>query len=157
MILTRELVGMAIDIVQPTIIEILKTNGLIWGPRWVAIRVKVPGFDKIICSEISVVSDKRWRSEWGEEKNFGEIAEKKCVVAGREGLNTSVIVATKPWLLKEGEYLYSGGAVRDGISVGISGALGIVDETIAMMIIDAIVMLTQVEAEKRIKEGKKQI
>lgn len=155
-ILTEELVRRAINIVEPTALEILSRPSTIWGPTWVEGRVRAPGLEKIIKFNFEAIPGP-WKPEWGEEKDFGEIAEKKLHVAEREGVNTSVVVATRPWKLEKGEYLYAGGATRHGISVAVSGAKSQTDEAIAEMVISAIVMLALLETERRLKEGQEQI
>lgn len=155
MILTKELVRRAIRLVEPAAEEILSASDMIWGPDWVDGRVKIPGLEGIISFYFG--SAMGWRETWGEEKDFGEIAERKLRVVEREGVNTSIVVATKPWQLKKGEYLYAGGAVRDGICVAVSGAKSQVDEAIAEMVISAIIMLALLETERRLEEGEKQI
>ncbi len=154
-ILTEELIEKAVNFVRHTAESILFIPGTTWGPNWVKGRIKAPGLKKIIEFHFGVHGI--WRSTWGREKDFGEIAEKKLDVLRREGVNTSVVVATKPWQLKEGEYLYAGGAVRDGICVAVSGAKSQTDEAIAEMIISTVVMLAQLETERRLKEGEEQI
>lgn len=154
-ILTEELVRRAIKIVRPAAEEILKTETAVWGPRWVEGRVMAPGVKEVAEFLFGWVDT--WDPEWGERRDFGKIAEAKLRVAEREGVNTSIVVALRPWNLKEGEGLYAGGAVRDGICVAVSGAKSAADEAIAEMVISAIVMLAFLETERRIQEGEKQI
>jgi hypothetical protein len=157
-ILTEKLVERAITIVEPSAEGILRTHiagGLIWGPRWVEVRVKVPGIEKILRFHFGRTP--KWDPLWGEEKDFDKIADSKLQVAEREGVATSIVVAIRPWALNEGEYLYSGGAARDGIYVAVSGAMGRTDEMIAEMIVSAIVGLVHLEADERRKDGKNQI
>ncbi len=159
-ILTAKLIRKAVELVRPSAEEILNTEGTTWGPKWVEVIVSAP--DQDILSSAPVFhtrfgEETPWQLEWGKEKDFIRIAFAKLYVAEREGVNTSIVVATQPWKLKKGEYLYPGGATRDGISVGVSGAKGVTDEAIAEMIISAIIMLAQLEAGQRLKEGKAEI
>ena len=156
-ILTEELVERAIKFVRPSVERILEAGGTTWGPKWVEGRVKAPGLENIIKFLYGITFPNTWDSDWGEVKHFGEIAEKKLCVADREGVNTSIVVATRPWNLKEGEYLYTGGATRNGISVAVSGAKSKTDEAIAEMVISTIVMLALLETERRLEEGEEQI
>jgi hypothetical protein len=156
MILTEAMVRGAIELVRSTAEVILGAIDTTWGPRWVEGRVKVPGVEKILKFDFGT-TDREWNPEWGKEKYFGEIAEAKLRVVEREGVNTRIVVATRPWKLKPGEGLYSGGAVRDGICVAVSGAKGTTDEAIAEMVISVIVMLAFLETERRLQEGRKQI
>lgn len=155
-ILTEEWVKEAIELVRPSAEKILNTVGTTWGPKWVEGRIKVSGLEEIIKFDFGTTS-RTWDPKWGEEKYFGEIAEKKLRVADREGVNTSVVVATQPWNLKEGEYLYDGGATRNGITVAVSGAKSKTDEAIAEMVISAIVMLALLETGRRVEEGRERI
>ncbi len=155
-ILTTALVGVAIELVRPSAEKILNAEGTTWGPRWVEGRVRAPGLEEIIKFDFGTTF-RMWDPKWGKEKYFGEIAEKKLYVADREGVNTSIVVATRPWKLKKGEYLYAGGATRDGISVAVSGAKGATDEAIAEMIISAIVMLAQLVTRRKLEEREEEI
>ena len=154
-IITKELVKEAIELVRPTAEKILNTEGTTWGPKWVEGLIKVPGLEDEISFFLGEVTE--WNSSWGKETFFNEIAAKKLQMAKREGMNTSILVAIKPWKLEKGEYLFSGGAVRDGICVAVSGAKGRTDEALAEMVISAIVMLAFLETDKRLKEEQEQI
>lgn len=162
-ILTKELVERAVELVCPAAKEILFAEGTTWGPKWVEGRVEAPGLEEMIKFDFGEEPHRfgeparKWRREWGEEIYFGEIAEAKLRVVMREGVNASLVVATKPWLLKGGEYLYAGGVYRDGIAVAVSGAKSATDEAIAEMVVSSIVMLAMLETERRQKEGKEQI
>jgi len=160
-ILTKELVKEAIELVRPAANKILETEGLTWGPKYVEGIVRITGLGEIIAFDFGDTTPKynkkAWDPKWGEQKNFALIARAKLSVVVREGMNTSLVVATRPWKLEPGEYLYAGGATRDGISVAISGAKGWVDEALAEMVISAISMLAHLETDKRLEEGKKQI
>jgi hypothetical protein len=155
-IISVNLVRGAIELVRPTAEKILDTEGTTWGPKWVEGRVKAPGLEEIGTFDFGTTS-RAWDPAWGEEKYFGEIAEKKLYVADREGVNTSIVVTTRPWNLKEGEYLYDGGATRNGITVAVSGAESKTDEAIAEMVISAIVMLASLETKERLEKGQEEI
>ena len=154
-IITKELVRRAVEFVKPAVKKILDVEDTTWGPRWVEGLVKIPGLEERLSFTLGKIT--KWNPTWGETISFGRIAAAKLQVVEREGVNTSILVATKPWKLEKGEYLYSGGAVRDGICVAVSGAKGRTDEAIAEMIISAITMLAFLETEKRLKEGQEQI
>ncbi len=153
-ILTTRLISKAVELVRPSVEEILNAEGTTWGPKWVEVVVRaseIPVFHALFGEPTP------WVLEWGKEKDFAKIALSKLHVARREGISTSIIVATQPWKLKKGEYLYPGGATRDGISVGVSGAKGITDEAIAEMVISAIIMLAQLEIKQRLEDGRSEI
>ena len=153
-ILTVEMVDRAIEMVRPSVKKILSEKETTWGPVWVDIVVNLFP-DKYYYYVIGKRTP--WKKKWGEEKIFSNIAFAKLEAAAREGVNTSVLVATRPWSLRKDEYLYPGGVTRNGIAVGVSGAKGIVDEAIAEMIVSVIVMFTKLETERRIKEGENKI
>jgi hypothetical protein len=163
-IITRELVEKAIELAKPTIIAILNAEGTTWGPKWVIVYVKAPGIEEKItvdinadCLEFNWGLLDHWEDKWGKREEFFKVAASKLDVSDREKLPTSIVVATMPWLLKNGEYLYAGGSTRDGISVGVSGAKGRTDEGIAEIILSIIRMLAFLGTEKRIQENKMQI
>jgi len=146
----------AINLVRPTVEKILNDKKMTWGPKWIEGFIKAPGL-KYGITDFTIGKKTEWNLEWGEKVSFSEIAAAKMHVIEREGINSSQVVATKPWKLETGEFLYPGGACRDGICVAVSGARGRADEAIAEMIISAIVMLAFMEADQRLKEGKYQI
>ena len=157
-ILTKRMVDRAIEMVVPSVEKILEEEGTTWGPKWVAIMVNIASEETINphyyqIGEVFTI----WQKGWGKEKSFSQIALAKLIAAEREGTNTSILVATQPWKLRKGEYLYPGGVTRDGISIGVSGAKGIADEAIAEMIVSAIVMLAKLETERRIEEKRNKI
>jgi hypothetical protein len=159
-ILTAELIRKALELVRPSVEKILNTEGTTWGPKWVEVVVRASDQDSLTSVPVLYTRFGKaifWQSEWGEKKDFNKIALSKLYVAKREGVNTSIVIATQPWKLKKGEYLYPGGATRDGISVGVSGAKGVTDEAIAEIVISAIIMLAQLETGQRLKEGKAEI
>jgi len=152
-ILTEELIRKAIELARPGVQNILDTEGMTWGPKWVygwATGPGIPEDEKILFSFGQV--DPNWKSP-----DFGLIAYEKMLTVEREKLPTSVIASTKPWLLEDDEYLYAGATTRDGISVAVSGAMGRVDEAIAEIVLSLIVMLALMDADQRIKEDRMQI
>lgn len=156
-IITPELITRALEMVMPATKEILNDPRAIWGPRWVNGEIDAPGLEKPYTFGFQVTESRKWNNEWGNKVDFAEIAHKKLAVVKRLGLSTGAVAKLMPWLLMEGEYLYAGGAWRDGICVAVSGAKSATDEAIAEMIISAIVMLSLLDAEKRLAEGKTQI
>src|SRR3989344_1574326 len=135
-IITEGMVHEAINLVRPAAQAILKTKGLTWGPKWVDGMISIPGSASPILFIFGKLT--KWEPGWGEEISFVSIAKLKLSTARHEKANTSAVGANRPWALSSGNYLYAGGAYRDGIAVGVSGAYGWVDEAIATMIIDAI-------------------
>jgi len=155
MIITEEMVREALRLVDPTVRAILNIPSANWGPQWVDGFISVPGVETDIPFQLGIVTP--WNPAWGREMNFKDVALAKLSLAKRTGECTSLIVAAHPWQIPDGEYLYPGGASRLSISVGVSGAKGRVDEAIANIIIDAIIMLAQLEADHRIAEHEMQI
>lgn len=149
MIITEELIKAAFGLVEPTVEVILLADGTTWGPRWVEGFVSAPGTDGTVPFKFGKVTE--WNEKWGPKRDSAsEIATMKLQVTEDTGEDTSTIVAVAPWLLKNGQYLYPGGASRLGISVAVSGAKGWVDEAIANMVIDCIIMLARLEVDARI-------
>ena len=155
-ILTEALVEKAIELARPTALAILGEKGTTWGPKWVSGCVKGPGLSREVAFDIGEVSE-RWEPEWGVRVRFIDIARSKLRVVEREGTPTSVLIATEPWRLEEGEYLYEGGVTRNGICVAVSGAEGRADEAIAEVVVSVIVMLAFMDVSERVKENRWQI
>ncbi len=154
-ILTEELVKRAIALTAPGAEAILNTTGTTWGLRWVAGFVMGPGLAEPIWFEFG--EDERWNPEWGKPINFTEVARAKLNASRREGLPTSVIAATKPWLLRRREFLYPGGTTRDGITVAVSGAKGRTDEALAEILLSTIIMLAMLEVDRRVEKKQMEI
>jgi hypothetical protein len=148
------MIEQALELARPSIKKILQNGQLIWGPRAVHICVKVPDLGP--C-DFDVKFNKLWNLKWGNWQDFVNIARKKLEVVCREKKPTSEVVATCPWLLKKGEYLYSGGAIRNEIAVSASGATGRADEAISEIVISMIIMLAHLETDERITNDKKKI
>lgn len=154
MIITGEMILRAIGLIELTAERILSCKDTTWGPKWVKGYVQVSGSGKIPFN-FGIIT--KWNPAWGVKKYFDHIAEKKMELAKRMNSNTSDIVAICPWQLQQGEFLYPGGVSRFGISVGVSGAKGHVDEAIANLMVDTIIMLAHLEAEKRKEEKRMEI
>ncbi|MBU4350958.1 hypothetical protein L6250_00350 [Candidatus Parcubacteria bacterium] len=154
MIISQSKIDYALTLVRPAAEEILQAVGMTWGPQWVEGVVSVPGLNDFYfhlgrrCDE--------WDPEWGEKKDFREIAKCKLRLAKRLRMNTSTAVALFSWLLEEGDYLYPGGIYRDGIACAASGAKGRVDESLSEIVVSAIIMVAQLEADAR-KEHKQML
>lgn len=155
MIITEELVWRAIGLATPSALEILASEGTTWGPQWVEGFVDAPGLEEPISFIFGESTS--WDDDWGEFRSFSEIAITKLDVADREGLPTSVVAATMPWVLDEGEYLYAGGTTRNGITVATSGAKGRTDEGLAEILLACIIMLAMLELDQRVKAEEMQI
>lgn len=153
-IITEEMILKAIALIRPTAQTMLRTQGLTWGPKYVEGNIRINGLP---ASKFRFGTMVKWDPKWGEIKNFAKIAQRKRAEAERGRTNTSAIVAARPWILRKGDYLYSGGAYRDGIAVGVSGSFGWVDEAIAIMLIDVIVMLAHLEVDGRVTTKQMQL
>jgi len=144
-LLTQELVEEALELAKPSILAILNFGDTTWGPEWVAGYVDGPGLENRISFQFGKNYQEKWNQNWGSPQGFFQIAQKKLDVAKREKLSTSVVVDTRPWCLKEGEFFYPGGVYRDGISVATSGAIGRTDEAISEIILSCIRLLCFLE------------
>jgi len=148
MIITKDMAHRALCLVAPTAELILGQDNTVWGPRWVDVVVRVPGLDEDIWSFFGPKGD--WDPEWGDGPDFTGYARIKLHAAMRLGHDTSAIVALCPWLLADGENLYPGGFYRLGIGCAASGAMGRVDEAIASLVGNTLIMLAHLEAGRRV-------
>ena len=156
MIITNDLIKTALSLIELTAREILLSEGTTWGPRWVEGFISAPGVSGAIPFKFGKVTE--WNNEWGKRRfTSSEIALKKLNLAERFGDDTSSIIEACPWVLEEGEFLYAGGISRFGINVGVSGAKGRVDEAIANLLVDCIIMLAHLETDARIARHEMQI
>lgn len=146
-IITDDMVTRALSIAQPTVELLLKEPENTWGPGWVEGWIHVPRLEYNIPFAFGKITD--WNPVWGEKRDFSSVALTKMRLAHRLGKDTGDIVATEPWQLQSGEFLYPGGITYRGISVGTSGAMGWVDEAISNIIMSIIVMLAKFEADRR--------
>jgi hypothetical protein len=157
MIITNDLIKRALEMARPMADHILFTEGMTWGPKWVEGYLQAPGIGGPIPFKFGQITE--WNEIWGPKgkSNFSDIALKKLELADSTGQNTSVVIVVSPWILQDGEYLYAGGASRQGISVGVSGAKGWVDEAISNIVIECIILLAHLETDARIASGNKRI
>lgn len=152
-IFTIAIANEAVELVRSAAEKILLTPGTTWGPKWVEGRIRVPESEEII-SFLFGDPPQEWDPEWGEEIDFGAIAEKELHAMIQRDANNSIAVKTKPWLLEPGV----GGAPRNGICVAICGARGDADEAMAEMVISVIEMLAFLEIDEQLqKEENKKI
>lgn len=150
MILTEDLVTVAIGLVEPLAREVLSLPSAIWGPAWVEGVVSVPGLPK---QRFQYGQAGLWDPQWGKPFDLGAGADLKCEAALRTRMDTRAIINLCPWQFKPGELLYPGGVYWLGIAVGVSGAMSSTDEGIAKLLIETIVMLSRLEVQKREKTG----
>ncbi|EKE10701.1 MAG: hypothetical protein ACD_15C00212G0022 [uncultured bacterium] len=145
------MVEKALRLSEPTILAILQEEGLTWGPKWVVVYIQWPG---CLSRHIAQFGSKEgWQPlDWGALDKYFNIAGRKLEVVMREKCPTSVIVATKPWVLQKDEFLYSGGDYCEGIGVVASGARGRTDEAISRVVTTNIKLLAYLESERRIRE-----
>lgn len=147
-ILTEKLIEQAIELAKPSVESILSQGIGTWGPRCVSVVVNDPIKSEIFHFKVGVHEE--WKDEWGKEKDFYPIASKKQALSQRTGMPTSVVVSKYPYLLEEGDFLYSGGYAETpgGLSVGVSGALGVADEEIAKIIFTTITLLCKLKTKE---------
>jgi hypothetical protein len=117
---------------------LLAQEGTTWGPRYVRVAAGLPGYEGIVHATLG--DHEPWRIEWGEEVDFTPMAENKLEQALRVRGSSSDMLGGSPWNLRHGDYLPAGGAcTSDGsIAVGVSGALGLADEAIALVLLTTI-------------------
>ncbi len=146
-IITEELVRKAVELTGPNAELVLAMKETVWGPTWVEGFIWAPGLGDAIFFTLGEKND--WQPK-EEQASSHEVAKRKLAVLVREGVPTSTVVSTQPWCLQEGEFLYAGGATRDGIFVALSGARGRVDEALAEVVISFIRMLAHMEVDRRV-------
>jgi len=144
-IIDQTMIDRAINLIEPTAQAIFATRDLVWGPPWVHGAISVPNIPEDLLFRFG--DPNPWNPEWGEIRDFAEVAKRKLELAKRLKMNTSVAINLYPWLLKEGEYLYPGGVYRDGIACGVSGAKGWVDECLAEMVVSAIIVFAHIKTD----------
>ncbi len=152
-IIDQDSIEKAITLAQPTIESILEDPKSTWGPKYVEVFVAMEDD----CNEYSTTigEEEPWNPSWGEEleSDFSWIAEKKAEASLRAKMSTSVMVDKFPWTFEEGEFLYAGGVYYGGIAVGVSGVHEKVDEAIATIILNMIIMLARQETKQKIEKG----
>jgi len=156
-LITEELVEQAVAVATPSILALLDIEGATWGPKFLKGGINAPGLEKDYCFEIDAAPNQKWAPDWKKPEFFEHVVSKKVAVCIRERASSSVIVAIKPWLLEKDEFLYAGGAYRDGITAALSGAKGWADEGGGNMIIDAIIALVQLKKDRLIADDKMEI
>lgn len=155
-ILTPEMLREAITLTKPSALAILKNPKAIWGPKRVAGLVKGPGIEEPV--KIVFEIKEPWNlSKWGKKDKYWKIAMAKLAVVERLHMSTTIVLATMPWMLQSGEFLYIGGVYENGISVAFSGGRGWADEAIGKHLLANIIMLAHLEAERRIEAGEEKI
>ena len=158
-IITRELIQEAIRLTKPSALAILQTEGMTWGPKTVVGYIEAGTMeDRMLYSFHGEDIDEEWDPEWGDYGKYMHIAMKKVDLTTKFGVNTSVIADSCPGQLEEGDFLYPGGAYREGIGgASASGAKGRADEAIAEILLVNINMLVQLEKDRRIKVDQMEI
>ncbi len=133
--LNRIMAKQAIDLVLPSILAAIESGKL----------GNYSGFHVVIVNPLcqwSEHTDIQWSilyeyshgdpEHWKYE--FQKIARSKAEISWRTGLSTRVIQLTAPHLLIEGDTIYYGSVVIDGIVVAVSGFKQEIDELFAGMI-----------------------
>jgi hypothetical protein len=144
-ILKDELVREAIDLALPSIPRMIKRFG--WGPEGVVIGVSWVGRPLLPLLHVmeELGPEETWEEKW--KYNFRELVlNKLSVILRAEGRATSEDILRKPWLLEEGDCLYVGAVIQDGIAVAVSGAQEETDKAIAKIVLEEIFFLCEVKA-----------
>ena len=151
-ILNGECIEVALQLSKPSILAILNDECTTWGPKWITGFATGPGLlEERIGFEFGEAPGKIWDDKWETPEKHILVAKKNIDLVIREKCSSSVIIATRPWLLDSGEFLYTGGAYCDGIAVAVAGARGRVNEAIAEIIISTVKMLVYLETDYRIR------
>jgi hypothetical protein len=139
-LLTKTLVADAIDMVLP-VIELCQQNG-VFKRKDLHIVVSVPGIPpgslsreewmkKGILFEHSIGDSSMW------EYPYDAIARSKCYLSWCHGMPTQILQTRAPWCLDEGDTIYYGSAVSDGLVVAVSGVQPYYDQMISEMVLSA--------------------
>lgn len=156
-ILTEDLVREALLLAAPSIKAILrgKEKPKTSGARWVAVAVSGPGLAQNVW-EVGDVG--KWHGDPPAElPSFHGVALAKLEVALATGRPSREVVSGSPWNFKQGQYLYGGSTISDGLAVAASGAYSETDEGIAEMVLAIITMLCRLERRRMLEAGIKQI
>lgn len=150
---TREIFEEAIVVTDPYARELLLKEGMTWGPHYVKVVAKLPHQDRLLEATLGFPED--WDRVWGDtEVDFLPIARNKLEQALRAGASGQA-QSGMPWLLYKGDYLSAGGMATPDreVAVGVSGAYGLVDETIAGVLLTTICQLYRLRVEHLQAEG----
>jgi hypothetical protein len=127
---------------------LLARQGMTWGPRYVRAVARLPQQEELF--EATLGFPQEWDPAWGDDEvDFGPIARNKLAQALRAGASGRAKWEL-PWFLERGDYLAAGGvATTDrGVAVGVSGAYGLVDEAIAMVLLSTICQLYRIRLDR---------
>lgn len=151
--LARSIFEQAVTITDAYARTLLQTDGMAWGPRHVRAAVGLPQVGELLFATLG--AEEPWREEWGEPVDFTPIAENKLLQSLRAGGPSSSLATSEPWHLRPGDYLGGGGVCSQdkGIAVGVAGATGLADETIAQALLITIVLLYRRWAESFRTQG----
>ena len=133
--LNRMMAKQAIDLVLPSILAAIESRKLgdYYGFHIVIVNPlcqwsEHTDIEWSILYEYSHGNPEHWKYE------FQKIARSKAMISWRTGLSTRVVQLTAPHLLIEGDTIYYGSVVIDGIVVAVSGFKQDIDELFAGMI-----------------------
>ncbi len=117
-----------------------------------AVVVSGPGLEERVTETVGQVEE--WKEQWGQSRDFRELALRKAMLAERTRMPTDLAVSRMPWLLEEGDYLYQGGTGEPGgLTVAASGAFGTTDEGISDLVRALIVMLCRLKVMQMKEAG----
>jgi len=133
-LLTAEMVEKAINMVSPAIMAAMD-NGTLEGHD-LHIVVMDPGLrpHDVADAHEAILYQRSFGVPANWTCPYNDFARAKPFASWRTGLPTSVICQTMPYLLKEGDTLYHGSAVLDGIVVGTSGVQEWFDEWVSYLV-----------------------
>lgn len=143
-ILDEKLVREAIDLALPSITKMIKRFG--WGPEGVVIGVDWAERSKLpflhVMEELG--PEETWEAKW--KYNFRELAlNELSVILRAEGRATSEDILRKPHLLEEGDCLYAGAVIQDGIAVATAGGCEETNKAISKIVLEEIFFLCEVK------------
>jgi len=139
--LNEDLVEKAVQLCLPSIRDVCAQHT--WGPKGVVIAVMGKG---MVCPYVHVMKElgdkSDWKTRWGDDSDFEAIALSKVNQAWNNSMSNRTIVGDFPWLLENGDTLYTGSACESsGLAVAVSGSHEYVDEAVSWVVWNVIRML----------------
>lgn len=130
-ILTRNLVYLAVNIIRPSIVKIIRSE-LAGGRPNLHLVVLDPGTENILYEESFGEDKTKWKYP------YDEIARSKARLCQRTGMVARNVQKDAPWLYEKGDTRYVGGVIKNGLAIAASGLQDYLDEMISWMVFSAI-------------------
>lgn len=121
-IITKKLILRAIDLLKPTIEQMVSSDDLCLGPGHVAISVITPHLDGAVGKDFSF-GNNQIDPDLIERNNL--IANTLCNLSHTSGSNTGQLIYKQPWMHEDIKVLYPGGhaEIENDLAVGTHGGV----------------------------------